>query len=374
MLIKNTKDKELLEGLVTKYGKNKLEKIVEAFGSSRLRDIKNAHDAYNKNVRDTAAKRRNERINALNRYAYQRDEESYDKIGRWINPDNLRDKETGEVNRGEYEYHANRIQGDMNYEVSDKSLENFINIVERGFGSHIPYNLDKITDDDIQVFGADEIKKTRKYTKDSDYWVIYLDAKNTVVATATGHGITYSRRGYGRRYKSDVKFIDIANDADILQAYVVNVAGQSSIPVRSQRWKAQEGIIKNTPEDNKAIAAKNIERYKQIIAANGISKFDKIDSAVKDTLKVCISALAKNSDVVDGSTYSSVGTTKAIVADLTKLMNELLSAYQWFASYRADIREKRNDYWSDTDTKTRRLKEEANKVLVIIKKIDSIYA
>lgn len=373
MSIKNTKDKELLEGLVTKYGKNKLEKIVEAFGSSRLRDIKNAHDAHNKNVRNTAAKRRNERITALNRYAYQGDEEAYDKIGRWVNPDSLRDKETGKVKRSEYEYHARNIQNDMNYEVRDKELENFINIIKYGYGSYIPYNLDKITDDDIQVFGADEIKKTRKYTKDSDYWVIYLDAKNTVVATATGNGITYSRSGYGRRYKSDVKFVDIANDADILQAYVVNIADQRAVPVRSQRWRNQEGVIKNTPEDNKEIAAKNIERYKQIIAANGISKFDKIDSAVKDALKVCISALAKNSDVVDGKSYSSVGTTKAIVADLTKLMNDLLNAYQWFASYREDIREKRN-YLSDTDTKTRHLREEANKVLIIIKKIDNIYA
>lgn len=371
MSIKNTKDKELLEGLVTKYGKNKLEKIVEAFGSSRLRDIKNAHDAYNKNVRTAAGKRRNERINALNRYAYQRDEEALDKIGRWIDTDALIDKETGKVNRKRYEYHAKDIQNDMNYEVRNNELENFINIVKRGFGSYVPYNLDKITDDDIQIFGPNEIKKTRKYTKDSDYWVIYLDAKNTVVATANGHGITYSRSSYGRRYNSEVKFIDIANDANILQAYVVNVAGQSAVAVRGQRWNQQKGIIKNTPEDNKRIAAENIERYKQIIAANGISKFDKIDIAVKDALKVCISALAKNSDV-DGTSYSSVGKTKATVADLTKLMNDLLNAYQWFADYREDIREKKNS-WNDTDTKTSRMKDEANKVLIIIKKIDNIY-
>lgn len=342
-MINRKSDKILLENLVSKYGKNELVDIVkkyqtnEAFGSNIIRDMKRRHEEHNKAVKKDAFDERNRRINALNRYSYGKDDAARDEIGTY-NRGWIKDKE-GNLDRREYDRAAQDIQRDALDKIRKGKVDDIINFLSNGkYSSGTKVQWDKVTDDDITFYSKDNISKVRKFINNGNYYVIFINNNDFAVAYSNGLGsIRNCAYSYGRRH-GEVKFIDIKEDPRIKGAYVIDISNLSTYDMRAERSNRQYGRLENTPEQNAQIAKNNIERYKKIIASNNISQFDKVDTDVKATFKAMLEKMAEYN--LNSEDYREISNVQYKINNLSKLINELLENYRWFASYRNDLKNK----------------------------------
>ena len=341
-MINRKSDKILLENLVSKYGKNELVNIVkkyqtnEAFGSNIIRDMKRRHEEHNKAVKKDAFAERNRRIDALNRYSYGKDDAAKGEIGTY-NTGWIKDKE-GKLDREEYEIAANNIQSDALDKIRRGKVDDIINFLSNGkYSGGTKVQWDKVTDDDITFYSKDNISKVRKFTNNGNYYVIFINNNDFAVAYSNGLGIRNCVYNYGRR-GNEVKFNDIKTDYRIKGAYVVDITNLSTYDMHAERSRRQAGRLENTPEQNAQIAKNNIERYKKIIASNNISQLDKVDTDVKATFKVMLEKMAEYN--LNSEDYREISNVQYKINKLSKLINELLEKYRWFASYRNDLKNK----------------------------------
>ena len=341
-MINRKSDKILLENLVSKYGKNELVDIVkkyqtnEAFGSNIIRDMKRRHEEHNKAVKKDAFDERNRRINALNRYSYGKDDAAKGEIGTY-NTGWIKDKE-GKLDREEYEIAASRIQDDAMDKIRRGKVDDIKKFLSNEYSRGSKVQWDKVTDDDITFYSKDDISKVRKFTNNGNYYVIFINNNDFAVAYSNGLGtIRNCAYSYGRRH-GEVKFIDIKEDPRIKGAYVIDISNLSTYDMRAERSNRQYGRLENTPKQNAQIAKNNIERYKKIIASNNISQFDKVDTDVKATFKAMLEKMAEYN--LNSEDYSEISNVQYKINKLSKLINELLENYRWFANYRNDLKNK----------------------------------
>lgn len=348
-MINRKSDKILLENLVSKYGKNELIDIVkkyqtnEAFGSNIIRDMKRRHEEHNKAVKKDAFDERNRRINALNRYSYGKDDAARDEIGTY-NRSWIKDKE-GNLDRAEYDRAARDIQRDAENKIRNGKVDDIKKFLSNEYSSGTKVQWDKVTDDDITFYSKDNISKVRKFINDGNYYVIFVNNKDFAVAYSNGLGsIRNCAYSYGRSH-GEVKFIDIKNDSRIKGAYVVDITNLSTYDIHAERSRRQDGRLENTPEQNAKIAKNNIERYKKIIASNNISQFDKVDTDVKAAFKAMLEKMAEYN--LNSEDYREISNVQYKINKLSKLINELLENYRWFANYRNDLKNKSG--WNSVD-------------------------
>lgn len=348
-MINRKSDKILLENLVSKYGKNELVDIVkkyqtnEAFSSNIIRDMKRRHEEHNKAVKKDAFDERNRRINALNRYSYGKDDAARDEIGTY-NRGWIKDKE-GNLDRREYDRAAQNIQDDAMDKIEKGKVDDIKKFLSNEYSNGSQVQWDKVTDDDITFYSKDNISKVRKFINDGNYYVIFINNNDFAVAYSNGLGsIRNCSYDYGRRH-GEVKFIDIKEDSRIKGAYVVDISNLSTYDMRAERSRRQDGILENTPEQNARIAKNNIERYKKIIASNNISQFDKVDTDVKAAFKAMLEKMAEYN--LNSKEYREITDIQYKINNLSKLINELLENYRWFANYRNDLKNKTG--WGSAD-------------------------
>lgn len=372
-MINRKSDKILLENLVSKYGKNELIDIVkkyqtnEAFGSSIIRDMKRRHEEHNKAVKKSAFDERNRRIDALNRYAYGKDDAARDEIGTY-NRGWIKDKE-GKLDRKQYDFAADDIQRDAEDKIRKGKVDDIINFLSSGkYPGGTSVQWDKVTDDDITFYSKDNISKVRKFTNNKDYYVIFINNKDFAVAYSNGLGsIRNCSYDYGRRH-GEVKFIDIKNDPRIKGAYVVDITNLSARNMQDERSLRQSRRLENTPEQNAQIAKNNIERYKKIIASNNISQFDKVDTDVKATFKLMLEKMAEYN--LNSEDFRGISDIQTKINNISKLINELLEKYRWFANYRNDLKNKSG--WGSVDDVKESVLRYKSYVYGVIKKFNEM--
>ena len=220
-------------------------------------------------------------------------------------------------------------------QLKDKGQD--LNYLNRIIGSARGVDWENLTPSKVRVVNgrdSDSVKKLyRKSTlvlgfigDNCEYVFGSLKAGIKLFPDNVNPGNIYKDLG-GRRGLKESDILDYLWGCD----EVVGIAySNDRFDLQNQRRVAYQGTIENTPEQNAEIAKANVERYKQIVAQNGVTKYLDADDIMEDASKLLIKVTrdARKAEKVD-------------MWDINKCYETLIKCYMefsnlWFRVKRGD--------------------------------------
>lgn len=353
------KDLKTLRTLVEKYGAATIKsEINEAFKSDFIRKVDNK---FKKEYTEKGAEARAKREDKLDRARrWHFDGEDVDIHDLY----NTVDK--GARNEEAYKSTVQWINYDFDNEINSAKLVKSLKSLFNRFGLNF-VEWSKVEDINIgQCAPMDAIKYSRR-DKEFKFIVFWEDENDGIIAITSGPSIVWAKRTY-RDYKSRELVRDIAMDWRTDKAYILDVRQYNKRHEKSNdRKNARYGQILNTPEDNRAIARENINRYKMIIAKNKIEKFDNIDRDVKQILKDSTEFYK----AFDNISADNVGDYITATHRVSELVKKVLARYHAFCVRRKTLMHA-NDKVFSADELNRELTSSENDIYNVINQLRDV--
>lgn len=332
-------DRQILENLINKYGKDVILKTVnEAFKSDVMRKFDNGIRRKNAQVKDDAFKQRHDKMGRLYKKHF---DSSSDDMDMRFDHDLGYYGEPGDNSRENYEKNAQYIQRDFESYIRKNSVDS-LNTVLKGFGF---YDIDwfNITNDDFIEVPKNKVRKYTRGAEWDNYIVFWVDTDDEIFAVSRGTDVKYVKRPLRRsgKWNTDAtKVIDLIDSENVEKTLVLtNLSKFHNERVNKSiaRSNARKDVVERTAAYNEAIRKTNIARYKRIIAQNNINKFDAVDRSVRAALKRVSDYYLK-----DDCDFS-------VVRNANKIIDRILTSYESFCDNRETV--KKGDSYHDNYAK-----------------------
>lgn len=320
------KDRDILQKLVTKYGKDVvLDTINEAFSSDKLQGYASKIKKHNREVNDKA---KADRLSKMNRLAKRHfDPEGFDGDTRDLG---WRDRhDDPKENRKNYEENIRHISYDFDRYIRDHKLDSFKSMMYRyGLGD---IDWAEVKDTDFGEMDKYDAKRLARNPRWNQYILFWERHDGSIYAISRGSVVVYVKRPIGF-YRDEAKIKDLVDNSNVARVFCLDISKIEKLRDKKQtdRRVARDGMIDRNEATNDQIRYENISRYKRIIAQNHIDKFDKVDKDVRTAIKNSAKFFTDSDDM------------KAVFK-LNKLIEKLLVYYESFC-YNRDRLKNLNSY------------------------------
>lgn len=228
---------------------------------------------------------------------------------------------------------------------------------------------DKLTDADVEEMSTEEARKLA-YKKDSDAYILWLDANGKFQARSFGNYMILMDSGLSRWVRNTVKSVSMACD----HALVVKDPDKfQTREIRSERTRQKQGALALMSAAD--VAKQNIERYKDLLRQKQLQEFNMGDvvSQVEAVLKKYAQMVANiSSNLVSTNDYKQV--TRDL-DDIESDLQKIMSVFKRVISRKADYDQYNNEkFQSIIHTYRERLVESADMLSKLIDQFEQKYA
>lgn len=307
------KDRDILQKLVTKYGKDVvLDTINEAFSSDKLQGYASGIKKHNNGIENKA---KSDRLSKMDRlYKRHYDVDNFDGDTRDLG---WRDRhDDPEENRKRYEENARYISYDFDSYIRDHKLDSFKVMMNRyGLGD---IDWSEVKDADFGEMDKYDAKRLARNPRWNQYILFWERHDGSIYAISRGSVVVYVKRPIGF-YRDEPKIKDLVDNSNVARVFCLDISKIEKLRDKKQtdRRVARNGMIDRNEATNDQIRYENIARYKRIIAQNHIDKFDKVDKDVRTAIKTSAKFFTDSDDMKS-------------VFKLNKLIERLLVYYESF--------------------------------------------
>lgn len=228
---------------------------------------------------------------------------------------------------------------------------------------------DKLTDADVEEMSTEEARKLA-YKKDSDAYILWLDAKGKFQARTMGNYMILMDRSLDRWVRKTVKSVSMACD----RALVVKEPDKfQTREIRMERTKQKQGALALMSAAD--VAKQNIERYKDLLRQKQLQEFN-----LGDVVAQVEAVLKKYAQMVANISSNLVATNdyKQVTRDLDDIesdMQKIMSVFKQVISRKADYDRYNNEkFQMILQTYRERLVESTDLLSKLIDQFEQKYA